>query len=345
MDLLTTSQACRRLDCSPMFFFRRIDDGRLCPYSRDGSEWVKGKRRWFRREDIEAFREAPPAPDGRTWLSTEDTAALLGMDRLSVMRLVRQGKVIGRRVLSRTMNGRRPYEVEEQSARAYQEHMRRTPPEEEAEEWMPLEEAAKLLRMTRKGVERRTRMGVLDTAQFGPPEAPARYVRRSQVMEQIKEAPSYCRRTEWYRAPASGDTLAWFGGFFNAEGCIMINRNQRKGHVNWYLTLSLPNSDELALADAERLIGGKSYFRKRQKAHYRDQRSWQAGGDEAMMILKAIRPWLHRKTAQADLAIEFQERIRSKEHGRWSLLTPEEKAWRDEQKEKISRLNRPNVPR
>lgn len=343
MDLISTAQACEILECSTMVFFRRIDQGVLKPYRKDGSEWVPGKRLYFERADILALKLVPPAVDGKEWLSVEAAAELLGIDRLSVYRLGRQGKLLSRPILGATVNGRRRYEFERGSVEEYRARVHNQP--EEPSEWMPIAEAMKVLKMTRHGIKRRMKLGLLEFTHYGPPEKEALYLRRKQVEEQAVTPPAMARRTGLVEIPADELTLAWFAGFFDGEGCIHIYARQRPEYTGWVLQLSLPNSGTEALDFIAAEIGGHTYNRPRQQAHYRDQKVWQATGDEALAVLKLIRPYLRVKHRQADLAIEYQERVRSKTHGRWSKLTEEERMWRRAQQEKISRLNRPNVPR
>jgi hypothetical protein len=207
---------------------------------------------------------------------------------------------------------------------------------------MPIGDAMKALKMTRAAVKRRMKMDLLEGIHFGPPEAEALYLRRSQVEEQVRERPSFARRTEWPEIPASELEAAWCAGFFDGEGCIVIALVHRTTHV---LTISLANSNQGAIRKMEQVLGGKVYDRPRQQAHYRDQWRWHATGDEAAVILQRLLPYLIAKTPQAALGIEFQEATRSKQHGRWGPITPEEWRWRADQQQKISRLNRPNVPR
>jgi hypothetical protein len=107
----------------------------------------------------------------------------------------------------------------------------------------------------------------------------------------------------------------------------------------------LPNSSHKSVRRLQAALGGAVYDRPRQKAHYRDQLLWHACGNRAYVILKRMRPYMSGKDGQADIAIEFQEHMQSHRFSRWDLTPPEEFEWREAQKEKISRLNRPNVER
>jgi len=241
--------------------------------------------------------------------------------------------------------GRHAWEYDQRSVEAYRDRMHREPAPEVSPEWMPIAEAMAVLKMTRHGVKRRMKMGLLDFTHFGPAEKSALYVSRAQVEEQAQERPNTGRRTQWSNIPADEAFLIWFAGFFDGEGCIIIRRTERRSRFYWQLDLTLNNSATAAILEIEQKIGGKSYFRKRQKSHYRDQRVWAAHGDEALQVLKAIRPHLRAKHLQADLGIEFQEHIRARPGSRWEMVSPEESQWRNEQQRKISLLNRPNVER
>ncbi len=215
---------------------------------------------------------------------------------------------------------------------------------EDAGEWLPIAAAQKLLKMTRHGIKRRMKMGLLESKHFGPPEKLALYVSRKQVEDQVAKPPEYPRRTDWV-IDAERDFLIWFAGFFDGEGCLMIHDYEAQWGTQWSMQMSLPNSATEVLLEVECCLGGKSHNRPRQKAHYRDQRIWHATADGALRILQLIRPYLRVKHEQADLAIEFQLRMRTRAGNRYSRVEPAEQEWRKEQKEKISRLNRPNVPR
>jgi hypothetical protein len=276
------------------------------------------------------------------WISIEQTMEILGMGRMPVNRLAREGKLRARIEEDKKGRGRHAWEFDRQSVEERATRMIRTPPPEVGDEWMPIAEAMKALKMTRSAVKRRMKMGLLEGTHFGPPEAEALYLWRSQVEEQVRERPNFARQSEWPAVPASELEAAWCAGFFDGEGCVVISLTGGTSHV---LQMSLANSHQGAIRKMERVLGGKVYDRPRQKAHYRDQWRWHASGDEAAAVLKRLLPYLIAKAPQAALGIEFQEVTRSKQHGRWGPISPSEWQWRVDQQEKISRLNRPNVPR
>lgn len=117
--------------------------------------------------------------------------------------------------------------------------------------------------------------------------------------------------------------IAWSAGFVDGEGCIAITRhsNSRKAHYV-YLRLIVGQNVEAPLKRLELMYGGKVTFNTRRNY------VWTCHGETAAAALRAMRPYMMVKGANADLAIEYQEKIAN--------LPPED---RIEYFEKMKQLN------
>ena len=121
-----------------------------------------------------------------------------------------------------------------------------------------------------------------------------------------------CSRLSRYRQgsqskPLSVIDAAYIAGFIDGEGSIMLY--MRRDVVAVRFGAYNTNWDILAwLADVTG-VGSIAAVRQRNSKHAPSWQ-WHNNGDAAESILRQIRPYLRIKAAQADLAIETQERLR-----------------------------------
>lgn len=128
---------------------------------------------------------------------------------------------------------------------------------------------------------------------------------------------------------------AYLAGLLDGEGSIMlISQNRAK----WPLSgirprVTITNTNQAVLEWVKDIAGvGQVIQKKLYNTKARLCWQWQAHSEAAESMLKQIRPYMKVKKAQADLAIEFQERLRNP-----SLLA--DRSWQFEWKERMTALN------
>lgn len=144
-----------------------------------------------------------------------------------------------------------------------------------------------------------------------------------------------CRRLARYRngrraAALSTAQAAYLAGLIDGEGSIMLNprgagaitsrvaiSNTHRGILDW--VASTTGVGKVQTMRAEGISNRTSY-------------AWVTNGDGALSLLEQVRPFMIVKTAQADLAIEAQRRLRD----------PSTKTgpWQQEYRERVQALNR-----
>lgn len=102
---------------------------------------------------------------------------------------------------------------------------------------------------------------------------------------------------------------AYWAGFFDGEGHIMIRTSQHKGfRPSYSLAVQISNLSKETLEKAQAKWGGNIYPRpnpKREKLVW----GWQIYAQQAASFLNDIWPYTKVKHGQITAAIEFQERI------------------------------------
>jgi hypothetical protein len=109
---------------------------------------------------------------------------------------------------------------------------------------------------------------------------------------------------------ASETDLAYLAGLIDGEGCIRIKkakayRCQGRRTPSYTPAIHVRMVDEPAIAFLEETLGGWTY---KEKPHSRGGRPlfcWQASGNVAAGVLRALRPYLRIKGEQADVALEL----------------------------------------
>lgn len=98
--------------------------------------------------------------------------------------------------------------------------------------------------------------------------------------------------------------LAWLAGFFDGEGCVFIDRPDRKHRQT--LRVQVTNTIPSSLLGFESRWGGKLRTRsngERRKPIW----IWAAYAGDAQRCLIDLLPYLRVKAAQAEIGIRFQE--------------------------------------
>jgi len=113
---------------------------------------------------------------------------------------------------------------------------------------------------------------------------------------------SSCRHRTWQRSSMPSDTdIAWAAGFFDGEGCIMMQ--PRRGGLKDIVC-------QQALAPLEKirsLWGGTLHTRKHHGAAGRPCTTLTLTGPRAFNFLSDVRPYLMVKGKEADLALSFMQ--------------------------------------
>jgi len=111
------------------------------------------------------------------------------------------------------------------------------------------------------------------------------------------------------------ETLGYIAGIIDSRGSIFIRSHKRKGLANYSLAMSIYHSNRNLLEFIQKSFGGKIYPLQRGY-------NLNFSAQDAYRILRSVFPYLIVKTAEAELAIEFQK---SKEDGYEYPLSDEER--------------------
>ena len=98
--------------------------------------------------------------------------------------------------------------------------------------------------------------------------------------------------------------LAYMAGFFDGEGCVCISNASRDGLK---VTVDIYQCNEWIVRWFQFSFGGSVSLRKARQRGWKPQWRWSIANRKVLPFLKAIRPYLILKKAEADLAIKFQE--------------------------------------
>jgi hypothetical protein len=124
--------------------------------------------------------------------------------------------------------------------------------------------------------------------------------------------------------------LIYLAGFFDGEGSVGIYRARMTGAsgVTHRLTIRMEQCNPEPLRLFARRFGGRVIANRLRSATARRQATyyWAAFSRRAETVIRAIRPWLLVKAAEADLALGFRA---SATDGRRHGLTPWDLAERD----------------
>ena len=115
-------------------------------------------------------------------------------------------------------------------------------------------------------------------------------------------------------------SAAWAAGFVDGEGCIHLAKQRFKRRrcprtrkwlrrrPTFRLRLSCTQNDYQVLAHLQSVLGprGRIYACKRQNTSNRRTYTLNYDGDHALAAIKKVRPYLLRKDAEADVAIQYE---------------------------------------
>ncbi len=112
---------------------------------------------------------------------------------------------------------------------------------------------------------------------------------------------------------------AWLAGLFDGEGCVAIPSRYRQRNTPSY-RIEIANTD-MPLLEQVVKVTGVSTIRThlRDNPRHKTAYHWEAGGADALSLLRQMRPWLIVKAERADAA--FRGEIFPRQ-ARWDLLYP-----------------------
>jgi hypothetical protein len=125
-------------------------------------------------------------------------------------------------------------------------------------------------------------------------------------------------------------TLAYMAGFFDAEGCVRIQKN-RNDKANYTLKCCIKQSDKVPLELISLYFGG-SVFPTWTRINHQKMWEWSCTTRYASKFLKSIEPYLITKKAEAMLAGEFQNSMITRRAGKINKVSECELAVREAQR-------------
>lgn len=274
------------------------------------------------------------------WISVDEAAAILGIGRLPVNGLARMGQLLARKASYFAANGFHPWELDRTAVEDRATRMRVIVPTE-AEcgvDWMPFNEACKVLGLSRESLYKRIEKGFLESTQFGPAQWPKHFVNRKQVLEHLIDPPHVPKPEHVWRDPnLTDEERGWFGGLIDGEGCISLIRMVKPNGFQWYSRVTVGNTNPFPCNWARECFGGCVNRKPRQNPRHKEIHQWQVNCATSAATLRYLRPSIRMKAEQADLAIRFQEHLDSKVY---RIVPLDVLAWREEQCAKMHVLNR-----
>jgi hypothetical protein len=96
-------------------------------------------------------------------------------------------------------------------------------------------------------------------------------------------------------------------GILEGEGTFITKTNGHRPIVACQMT------DQDVIFDLQKLWGGRVYYSKARQKGYKDVWRWQVGGDEAVELMKQIRPFMYsRRKEKIDQVIKVWENQKKK---------------------------------
>ena len=130
-------------------------------------------------------------------------------------------------------------------------------------------------------------------------------------------------------------SLAWAAGFIDGEGCIHIERRERRRSPQHNLTLAVGNTCLAPLERLERLFGG-SVRKHLTRPEYSQSWDWVISFSKAETALLSMLPFLVVKKERARLALDFMDLKRKTRPPNGQVVSDESIAQREAYKWAIS---------
>ncbi len=104
--------------------------------------------------------------------------------------------------------------------------------------------------------------------------------------------------------------LAYLAGFFDGEGCIYILKAKHGDAVHYGLEISYTNSEIEPLQLAQSIFGGQISSLNEMRPRYKSVHRLRIRSNQAATALSVLLPYLVIKRKRAEIALEFQEKLR-----------------------------------
>lgn len=135
------------------------------------------------------------------------------------------------------------------------------------------------------------------------------------------------------------DKLSYLGGFVDGEGSIAIGiNNGNNNRKRYYLRLSVHQLDKRPLVMLQEEFGGSIRLHSNKGANQRPIYEWVLVSKNARDAISVLRPYLIVKAEQADVGLEFQAIMDSRNLPKRTSLSIEEVSIRHSYYEKISKM-------
>lgn len=109
------------------------------------------------------------------------------------------------------------------------------------------------------------------------------------------------------------DNLAYFAGYFDADGSICICSENPMSRNHGILHVAVGTCDKVVAEEFKAAFDGSITFCRNSNPKYRDSYQWRVLSALAASFLSQILPYLRLKQERARLALEFQARMNSRE--------------------------------
>lgn len=132
------------------------------------------------------------------------------------------------------------------------------------------------------------------------------------------------------RKLSESELVAYLAGFVDGEGCIRVGMNRKKdGTPFYYVCMSVHQVNPQPLEMLKNRYGG-SIHRTERRGNQRPLYEWISSSLIAVTALRELRPYLVVKADEADLALEFQDRLVTPRRYRHLKLSKDELQLRHE---------------
>ena len=132
--------------------------------------------------------------------------------------------------------------------------------------------------------------------------------------------------------------IQYLAGFFDGEGSVSIGHSQHKsGSQTFQVRVQIGNTNLKVLKEFRRRFGGGIVTLKKYKAHHTQAYMWYIASTKAIGFLKKILPHLVIKKSQAEFAVLFQTKLRTR--NRRMKLSNKEILIRLEAVEQMKKIN------
>jgi hypothetical protein len=207
-----------------------------------------------------------------------------------------------------------------------------------SEDRLTTQEAAALLDISKELFWHRVRRGLIAPISGGGRGRDC-YWSRSELIEKHDVL---CRVPvrPFDRQPSALD-CAYLAGFLDGEGCIDIALSKRaRATDQHYIRVAATNTDPEVIAWIAETFGGAGHLKRKAVPPRRACYLWVCSTTRAYHVLKLLLPHMKTKRRQAELAIEFQERLfATYGERRGRFVSDDECQYRDRIKQAISALN------